>query len=949
MSALEKRLRRTLRPDYELERELASGGMGTVFLARDVKLAKRVAVKLLRPELATARAAERFRREAQVLAQLSHPHVVPVHDADERDGLAFYVMDYLEGQTLADRLARGPLPPHDALKLGRDLLDALEAAHRLGVVHRDVKPGNVFLVEGRAVLADFGIARAPHDGGTTTGGGQQGTVGYMPPEQAFGWAISPRTDLYAAAMVIYEAYTGRRWSAMLPDQKPDWSGVPRRVMPVLRRALAWDPADRWPDARTFRRALWRTRTRKYRRRTLLLTLGGLVAGAGIVWTLMWLERPTSAVALLPFVPGAGIDPTAAENLRTLTRINLEGFARVAHTDDVEPWWRQRGAVHDSLTGRDVRALRAAFAAWAEVAVQDGDTVVHVRLLDRRGRRIRAGAARLAGGLGEAAHQLGHLIVRQVAPEREVEYRGFLRELSDSALNAFLDGLRAFGRNAFATAVEHFAEARRMNPDFALADWWSSNAWRWNLTGEPHPDVDLHTVIVARGAALPELDSLLIEAQLAPDQRTRLAVYREALARYPRNGYAAFLYAEELQSRGPFVGVGLDASTAALERAAELDSTFAPTLYHLVWAYLRLARAEDARRVLARLVALSAPREEGRFYQPPLLRYAMIERFAPDSAPGARAAILGDPDDAAGLRRVYRLTAMLGLPHALAELGGVMARTAASPAERGDAYEARGLGRVALGRIADALLDFDSAAAALRDVASRLEAAEWRVVGAALGLPGITVEARDAGRGALEAMLDGAWDTGHGARGLQARIRWALGLDAAAQGDPAAAARRREALRALEPDSSAERLGVLLDVARAGLAGDHRRGLALSEALLPYDSAGRGGEPFARAALHLFRAAWLDTLGRHAAADSARLWYEHFDFRIPQGPAGAAEIDWALAPYARWLRAERAAARGDRRAACRHYAEIPALWAEADSAYEPLRARAVTYLSRHCTS
>src|SRR2546422_478836 len=155
-----ERVRAALAPKgYDVERVLASGGMGTVFLARQRALDRLVAVKIIRPELYTAQAAERFRQEAQTLASFSHPNIVPIHDADEAEGMPYYVMDFLVGETVADGLVRGPLPPARALKLGRDLLDALEAAHRRGVVHRDVKPANVFLVGERAVLVDFGIAK----------------------------------------------------------------------------------------------------------------------------------------------------------------------------------------------------------------------------------------------------------------------------------------------------------------------------------------------------------------------------------------------------------------------------------------------------------------------------------------------------------------------------------------------------------------------------------------------------------------------------------------------------------------------------------------------------------------------------------------------------------------------------------------------------------------------
>src|SRR3989442_8229740 len=160
MSPFFERLRAALAPDYELLRELASGGMGTVYLAREIALDCLVAVKVLRPELATANAVTRFVHEAQTLAKVRHPTIVVVHKVDERHGLHFYVMDFLEGDTLQQRLAtRGPLTHHEARKLGRDLLEALEVVHGWGVIHRDIKPSNLFWLGRRAVLTDFGIAK----------------------------------------------------------------------------------------------------------------------------------------------------------------------------------------------------------------------------------------------------------------------------------------------------------------------------------------------------------------------------------------------------------------------------------------------------------------------------------------------------------------------------------------------------------------------------------------------------------------------------------------------------------------------------------------------------------------------------------------------------------------------------------------------------------------------
>ena len=189
-----ERLQQAVAPDYRIERELAGGGMGRVYLAHEVMLNRPVAIKVLRPELATADGAEAFLREAQMLASIRHPNVVVIYRPGEGQGLQFYVMELVNGPTLESRAAAGPLPARDVASIGRDLLDGLETVHRLGLVHRDVKPSNVFLLPNRAVLGDFGIARPPltdEDDPHSS----EGTPNYMAPEQVERKPITPRTDI----------------------------------------------------------------------------------------------------------------------------------------------------------------------------------------------------------------------------------------------------------------------------------------------------------------------------------------------------------------------------------------------------------------------------------------------------------------------------------------------------------------------------------------------------------------------------------------------------------------------------------------------------------------------------------------------------------------------------------------------------------------------------------
>src|SRR2546423_15260810 len=206
MSPFFERVRAALaQKGYQVDRVLGSGGMGIVVLAHQASRKRRGGLQVNRPELHTAAATLRFTGEAQTLARCTHAHIVQVYEADQTDGLPYYTMQYLDGETVADRLPAGPMPRKQVLKLGRDLLDALEHAHAHGVVHRDVKPANVFWDGEDAVLVDFGIAkRVPVAGkrseeSLTEPGARAGTRAYMSPDQLSGAEPSPASDRLPAA------------------------------------------------------------------------------------------------------------------------------------------------------------------------------------------------------------------------------------------------------------------------------------------------------------------------------------------------------------------------------------------------------------------------------------------------------------------------------------------------------------------------------------------------------------------------------------------------------------------------------------------------------------------------------------------------------------------------------------------------------------------------------
>jgi TolB-like protein/Flp pilus assembly protein TadD/tRNA A-37 threonylcarbamoyl transferase component Bud32 len=264
-------LRGALAARYTIDREIGRGGMATVYRAQDLKHRRAVALKVLKPELAAALGPDRFLREIEIAAGLTHPHVLPLYDSGDAAGLLYYVMPFVEGETLRGRLDREhQIPLDDALRITREVADALDYAHGQGLVHRDVKPENVLFVTGHAVLSDFGIARAVTAAAgqnLTQGGIGVGTPRYMSPEQAFGAAdVDARSDVYSLACVLYEMlagnppFNGPTVQAIIaqsmsgpPPRLPD--GVPDWTTQAVRKALAKEPADRFPTAGQFALAL----------------------------------------------------------------------------------------------------------------------------------------------------------------------------------------------------------------------------------------------------------------------------------------------------------------------------------------------------------------------------------------------------------------------------------------------------------------------------------------------------------------------------------------------------------------------------------------------------------------------------------------------------------------------------------------------------------------------
>ena len=379
MSDAVARLNAALEGRYAIERELGEGGMATVYLADDLKHNRKVALKVLKPELAAVVGAERFLAEIQVTANLQHPNILPLFDSGDADGFLFYVMPYVEGDTLKDRLDREhQLPVGDAVQIATDMAEALDYAHRQGVIHRDIKPGNVLLQAGKPVISDFGIALAVGVAGRgrlTETGLSLGTPHYMSPEQATGdQLVGASTDTYALGSVLYEMlvgeppYPGTTAQAVLGKiiaGKPvsameHRSSVPANVDAAVRCALEKLPADRFGSVQEFVRALedehfrygelvtvaadvgvgpWNRLTMAFAALASLLAVTTLIAGWG------WLRPgpepgvPTrAAVTGVDLVSGGGgwrlaISPDG----RTILKVE-EGSIHMRTASD--PEWRQ---------------------------------------------------------------------------------------------------------------------------------------------------------------------------------------------------------------------------------------------------------------------------------------------------------------------------------------------------------------------------------------------------------------------------------------------------------------------------------------------------------------------------------------------------------------------------------------------------------------------------------
>jgi serine/threonine protein kinase len=396
--------------EYSLQRELGRGGMGIVYLARDVQLDRDVAIKVLPTHLArTAESRERFVREARTAAGLSHPNIVPIHRVGEAGGFVFFVMSYVEGETLGERLRRlGPLPPADAMRIMREVAWALAYAHGRGIVHRDVKPDNILLEAstGRALVTDFGIAHVDaHDRPVTDPGKIMGTAHFMSPEQAASEPVDGRSDLYSLGVVGYLATSGRlpfdtpNLHALLVRQATEAPpgilraapGLPPALAAAIDRCLARDPAGRFADGEAMAAALAPApevrpalpptlRAWLGTRNPLLVPYMGWSAGFGVLTGLNVFANAThnpgsspgdvlllAVIASLPLLPVVGFHLNQARRqFRTgHTLADLRSALEIARRERAETEALSRED-EEAPSHRVLRLATAASASWLAV-------------------------------------------------------------------------------------------------------------------------------------------------------------------------------------------------------------------------------------------------------------------------------------------------------------------------------------------------------------------------------------------------------------------------------------------------------------------------------------------------------------------------------------------------------------------------------------------------------
>ncbi len=517
MSQVRSRLDAALQGRYRIERPLGEGGMATVFLARDLRHDRPVALKVLRPDVGLAIGSERFLREVRIAATLSHPHILPLFDSGEADGLLYFVMPFARGESLRDRLARdGSVPVAEAVRIVRQVAGALASAHEAGIVHRDVKPANILLEAGEALITDFGIARAVDAaaGGTlTTTGRVLGTPAYMSPEQISGDGhVSGASDQYSLGCVAYEIVTGQppfgagsteaviagHLARRVPTMRRHGATVPPSVEAVVRRALEKKPQDRFPGVDRFAEALERAdsevgRQAFARHRRLRRAAGALlVALAGVgLWSGFQRLAGGTRVERIAVLPATNLTGDSAQGYfvagvhsAIVSELQRAGVPAVARQSVLQ----YRGT--DKPVAEIARELNVDALLEPAVSVREDSVSVEVALIDGRS-QLPLWTARYDGAVaalaslyrelsGALAGELG-IVLSAEAVER-LQERPTLDPLAQRDYLRGLDHVGRFTPLDFERAREYFESALEREPRYAEAYVGLRSVWAYQAQG-----------------------------------------------------------------------------------------------------------------------------------------------------------------------------------------------------------------------------------------------------------------------------------------------------------------------------------------------------------------------------------------------------------------------------------------------------------------------------------
>jgi tetratricopeptide (TPR) repeat protein/tRNA A-37 threonylcarbamoyl transferase component Bud32 len=644
-----ERLRASLADRYTIERELGAGGMATVYLAEDLKHDRKVAIKVLKPELAAGLGHERFLREIATTANLRHPHILPLFDSGAADGLLYYVMPYIEGESLRDRLDRErQLPLADALQIAREVADALSYAHGRGVLHRDIKPENILLESGHAVVADFGIARAmdaASEGHLTETGLAIGTPTYMSPEQSAAEVLDARSDLYSLGSVLYEMLSGeppysgpsakaviaKRMMEPVPHVSTLRENVPPAVEHALVRTLAKAPADRFATVAEFARALDHSSTgyatssssKPHWRR---LVVGAAIAVAGL--TAVWagsrllggdpnvrasIEDRHNVIAVLPFtVRGAPELAYLAEGLVDLLSGKLDGAGPLRMVDPRAVVGRlgerQAETLDAAASGQVASSLGAGRFITGQLVGLPGRVSLSARMHATDDPTAEQPLVTIEGSADSLAVLVDELATQLLANSLSGANARIQRSAAQSAKSIlatkeFLRGEQFHRRGQFDSASAAYNRAIAEDSTFALAHLMKSmnNAYTYDTD-------DYLTAVAAErfSANLPERDRGIILAFL-DQQSGRLASAEQRwiahLQRYPDEVKALLQLGMLYNRANPRKGRPIEQSRPYFERVLALEPDNVPAIHHLARldAAARLAdslptRAEALERI-----------------------------------------------------------------------------------------------------------------------------------------------------------------------------------------------------------------------------------------------------------------------------------------------------------------------------------------------------------------